>query len=244
MDLPIVLNDILKKNSDIKKQKFWNILRSDPSESDGKGYVYGFTLETDNNTKTQSWIKLGRTQRDPNVRVSEWRGKMKFCVETKFNKKLERLIHLLFSFANKHRLEPDRCNEIEWFCFDEDIDVPVLVCMLKTFFEKYMDSKMSSHVTIPVLVPIAKLPQIQTTIISTSPTSSSKVNINTATVQDLLTKLAHCKTTGQRRALGPILASRVVEYRERHGKFKRIEDIKIYMIGEKRFDALKYDICV
>ncbi len=240
MNLPIVLDNILKKNNATTQQKFWETLRSNPSATDDKGYVYGFTLETDGNTETQLWIKLGRTQRDPHARISEWKGNMNFCVKTNFNKRLERLIHLLFSSAHKYRLEPDRCNEKEWFYFDEDIDVPALVCTLKTFFEKYMSSKMTSHSTTPITIPATN--SISKPL---SPVSSiSKVNINTDTAQDLLINLAHCKT-GRERALGPTLAPRVVEYREKHGRYLRIEDIlNVPMIGRATFDALKNDICV
>lgn len=74
--------------------------------------------------------------------------------------------------------------------------------------------------------------------------SNTKVNINTATVRDLLTKLSHCKT-GRGRALGDTLAARVVEYRETHGKYTHIREIlNVPMIGTKTFEALRNDICV
>ncbi len=57
-----------------------------------------------------------------------------------------------------------------------------------------------------------------------------KININTATVQEL--------TTLPR--IGPKKASAIVEYRNKNGKFQRIEDImKVKGIGEKTFLRLK-----
>lgn len=57
-----------------------------------------------------------------------------------------------------------------------------------------------------------------------------KININTASVQEL--------TTLPR--IGPKKAAAIVEYRNKNGKFQRIEDImKVKGIGEKTFLKLK-----
>jgi len=56
------------------------------------------------------------------------------------------------------------------------------------------------------------------------------ININTATVEQL-TALPR---------IGPVMAGRIVEYRESHGPFRRIEDLKrVKGIGDATFERLK-----
>ncbi len=63
----------------------------------------------------------------------------------------------------------------------------------------------------------------------------SKVNINTATKEELETL----------EGIGDSIASRIIEYREKNGKFKKIEDIKnVAGIGDSKYDAIKNDIKV
>ena len=65
--------------------------------------------------------------------------------------------------------------------------------------------------------------------------SSSKVNINTATAEELE------KLDG----IGPAIAKRIVEYRNTNGKFLSIDEVKnVSGIGEKTFAKFKDDICV
>ena len=67
-------------------------------------------------------------------------------------------------------------------------------------------------------------------------TSNSKVNINTATAEELDEKL-----TG----VGPAIAKRIVDYRNSVGKFNSIEEImNVSGIGEKTFEKFKDIICV
>lgn len=62
------------------------------------------------------------------------------------------------------------------------------------------------------------------------PTSNEKVNLNTATVEQLQTLPG----------VGPAIAKRILEHRAKHGKFNRIEDlINIQGIGEKKFQKIK-----
>lgn len=63
-----------------------------------------------------------------------------------------------------------------------------------------------------------------------------KININTATAAQLSDGL-----TG----IGPVMAKRIVEYREKNGAFKSIEALKnVSGIGDKTFEKLKNDITV
>lgn len=65
--------------------------------------------------------------------------------------------------------------------------------------------------------------------------SAEKININVASIQELEA------LTG----VGPATANKIVEYREKTGRFKSIEEIKnIQGIGEKKFESLKEEITV
>jgi competence protein ComEA len=64
---------------------------------------------------------------------------------------------------------------------------------------------------------------------------TTKVNINTATVTQL-TEL---------NGIGESIANAIVEYRNKNGKFKSIEDIKnVSGIGESKFENIKEYICI
>lgn len=64
---------------------------------------------------------------------------------------------------------------------------------------------------------------------------SSKVNINTATADELDKKL---------NGIGPTMAEKIIEYRTKIGKFSDIEEIKnVSGIGEKTFEKFKDMIC-
>lgn len=63
-----------------------------------------------------------------------------------------------------------------------------------------------------------------------------KVNINTATVQELSVKL---------NGIGDGLAQRIVSYREKHGPFRSVEAIKnVSGIGDKKFESIRNSITV
>ena len=64
-------------------------------------------------------------------------------------------------------------------------------------------------------------------------TKKSKININTATLTELETL----------DGIGPSLAERIIEYREKTGKFKTIEDIKnVTGIGDNKYESIKNNI--
>ncbi|MFH1593164.1 MAG: ComEA family DNA-binding protein [Candidatus Omnitrophota bacterium] len=62
---------------------------------------------------------------------------------------------------------------------------------------------------------------------------SRSVDINDAPLEEL-TKLKH---------IGPVLAERIIAYRQAHGPFKEIGDIKkVKGIGDKIFDKIKNEL--
>jgi|UPI00057131BC competence protein ComEA helix-hairpin-helix repeat region len=69
-----------------------------------------------------------------------------------------------------------------------------------------------------------------------TPAVNGKININTATAQQLSDGLD---------GIGDVIAKRIVDYREKNGPFKSIEEIrKVSGIGEKTFAGLKDHITV
>jgi DNA uptake protein ComE-like DNA-binding protein len=93
-----------------------------PSESDHEGFVYGFTKPEDKNTRNSFFMKLGRTDRNPDIRIKEWSGKQVFTIKSIYNKKFERLVHLFFKSHNVKRENKNKpaSEEIEWFKFEKE----------------------------------------------------------------------------------------------------------------------------
>lgn len=64
---------------------------------------------------------------------------------------------------------------------------------------------------------------------------SNKININTATIQEL----------DSLPGVGEATANKILNYRQENGKFKSIEEIKnVNGIGEKKYEDLKDTICI
>lgn len=65
--------------------------------------------------------------------------------------------------------------------------------------------------------------------------NAQKININTATQSELES------LTG----VGPSIAVKILEYRKKNGKFKKIQDIQnVSGIGEEKYNGFKEEICV
>jgi len=62
------------------------------------------------------------------------------------------------------------------------------------------------------------------------PEADARVDLNTAAVDELMTVPG----------IGEVMARRIVEWREQHGPFRRVEDlIKVKGVGDKTFEKLR-----
>ena len=81
----------------------------------------------------------------------------------------------------------------------------------------------------------AKLQPIYNLDIELGSKSDIKIDINSANIEDLI------KISG----IGPVLAERIVAYRNTKGSFKNIEDLeKVKGIGEKKLARIKNHIII
>lgn len=114
------LISLLQKNDIETRKKIMKLMNEPPTPSDGIGWVYGFFSPKDENNQMNDnyWIKIGRTERNPFLRVEgEWGGKLIFCINTSYNKRLERLLHLFFDYARQTRIgicEQKYCSKAQY----------------------------------------------------------------------------------------------------------------------------------
>ncbi len=94
-------------------------------------------------------------------------------------------------------------------------------------------SRMNAAVVLFLCLSLALAPMsllAQTAKASSKATSTEKVNLNTATIDQLQTLPG----------VGPAVAKRILEHRTKVGKFNKIEEIlNVKGIGEKRFQRMK-----
>jgi len=132
--LPNIIKNILLKNNKNNQYDFFKLLNN-KNINDKSGFIYGFTINSDINTKTNFWIKIGRTTRiNPLDRINEWNGNIYFCQKTHYNIKLEKLTHLLFKYKNIIRKNKNK-NEIEWFYFDKYINITKVISILNEIID-------------------------------------------------------------------------------------------------------------
>ena len=95
--------------------------------------------------------------------------------------------------------------------------------------------KTGQKISIPLLLPKSNPPQIMVRGTTTPADPYELVNLNQATLQDLR------KVKG----IGPVMAQKIIDYREKNGYFMSIEQLKkIDGIGEKTFKRLEKSICI
>jgi len=90
--------------------------------------------------------------------------------------------------------------------------------------------KMGAWLALPALVAIAVLAVPATGFGAAAEEKLSRVNLNTATVDELTTLPG----------IGPSYAKRIVEFREKNGPFKKVEDLlNVQGIGEKTLEKIR-----
>ncbi len=89
--------------------------------------------------------------------------------------------------------------------------------------------RMTLAFTLLVCLSLALTPAVLLAQKAKSP-SGDKVNLNTATAEQLQTLPG----------IGPEMAKRILEYRNKVGKFTKVEEIlNVKGVGEKRFEKIK-----
>ena len=112
----------------------------------------------------------------------------------------------------------------------EQIDVP----MIRQIPDVKQDSPSSSaaqEYTIPTSTDLSATPQ--PSVRGSTPSDASRININTATSQELQTL----------RGIGPAMARRIIEYRQTSGGFSTVDDLtNVKGIGEKTLEKIRANI--
>lgn len=85
-------------------------------------------------------------------------------------------------------------------------------------------------IVFPVILMILLLPLFSLRGYADSKAAEKKININTASLEELQ----------MLPRIGPKVAQRIIDFRKEHGRFKKTEDImKVKGIGEKTFEKFK-----
>ena len=152
---PRVLN-LLSKNTPKIQRQFYDKLNCVPSPADHPGYVY--CIKKTNDPKYNGYVKLGRTERDPEIRASELNSTLCFYQKTSYNKKCERLIHLLFNCYSSIMIGPDGSKQVEWFKLDNKIDTQLILNLVSEQIQDKPD-QLPEQVQIPEEIKSVELVQ-------------------------------------------------------------------------------------
>jgi hypothetical protein len=94
--------DITRCTTKIQK-KLQTIMKKGPSKTDGKGHIYAYWLDCD---EYDTYYKVGRTSRDVDKRLKEWKGAIyKVSWPVKYQKLAEKLIHVYLDHVRVYRYE-------------------------------------------------------------------------------------------------------------------------------------------
>ena len=115
------------------------------------------------------------------------------------------------------------------------IDEMVIIIYTKEDIQKYKENISTKKIEEEIKKEIVSIDKNNKAEISTNKEISSKVNINTATKEELQTLSG----------IGESKAEAIIKYREEKGPFEKIEDIKnVSGIGESAFEKIKENITV
>jgi competence protein ComEA len=82
---------------------------------------------------------------------------------------------------------------------------------------------------------LTNTPQPPNTSASTRESNRSCINLNTATAEEL----------AELPGIGEVMSRRIIEYRERHGQFRRPQDVIIIEgFSERKYRAISQLVCV
>ena len=114
----------------------------------------------------------------------------------------------------------------------EQIDVP-MIRQIPDVKQNTPVSNAAQEYTIPTSTDLSATPQ--PSMSGSTPLDASRININTATSQELQTL----------RGIGPAMARRIIEYRQTSGGFSTVDDLtNVKGIGEKTLEKIRASITV